>query len=171
MATGQPLHRHHAPMGLRRTIILGISHAAALLAGFAVGIYALPILIAPDAPGPEAIASAAGSAQFSGTFRRDLKGSDALHWGEGTVSVGAAAISLQGKLAPGPDYKLYLSPEFVETEADFHRLKPRMVRVGDVKTFENFIVQVPATVNPTQYAAVIVWCESFGQFITAAKYR
>ena len=94
-----------------------------------------------------------------------------LHWGVGTVFVGRDAISLKGRLAPGPDYKLYLSPEFVETEADFNRLKPTMVRVGDVRTFENFVVAVPATIDPAQYAAVIVWCETFGQFITAAEYR
>ena len=108
---------------------------------------------------------------FTGQFRRDLKDSDFLHWGEGTVSVSATAISLMGKVAPGPDYRLYLSPEFVETEADFHRLKPRMARVGEVKTFENFIVPLPPGADPGAYNTVIVWCESFGQFITAAKYR
>ena len=76
-----------------------------------------------------------------------------------------------GKLAPGPDYKLYLASEFVETEADFNRLKSTMVRVGDVKTFENFAVKVPADINPSNYNTVIVWCESFGEFITSAKYR
>jgi hypothetical protein len=76
-----------------------------------------------------------------------------------------------GKLAPGPDYKLYLSPEFVETEADFARLKPQMLRVGKVKTFDNFLVPLPPGVDVTRYTTVIVWCESFGQFITAAKYR
>jgi hypothetical protein len=76
-----------------------------------------------------------------------------------------------GKLAPGPDYKLYLSPEFVETEADFNRLKPTMVRVGDVETFENFVVNIPPGINPLNFNSVIVWCESFGQFITSAKYR
>jgi hypothetical protein len=74
-------------------------------------------------------------------------------------------------LSPGPDYKLYLSPEFVETEADFKRLKPTMVRVGDVKTFKNFLVTVPEAVDPARYNTVIVWCETFSQFITAAKYR
>jgi hypothetical protein len=59
----------------------------------------------------------------------------------------------------------------VETEADFARLKPRMARVGDVRTFENFVVPVPATIDPGAYNTVIVWCESFSQFITAAKYR
>ena len=80
-------------------------------------------------------------------------------------------LTCLGRLAPGPDYKLYLSPEFVETEADFARLKGRMMRVGDVKTFDNFVVRVPESVDISRYNTVIVWCESFGQFITAAKYR
>lgn len=80
-------------------------------------------------------------------------------------------IAFQGKLAPGPDYKLYLSPEFVETEDDFLRLKHRMVKVGNVDTFNHFMVPVPNTVNPQQYSSVIVWCESFGQFITSARYQ
>ncbi len=87
------------------------------------------------------------------------------------MSIGARSIAFEGELAPGPDYKLYLSPEFVETEAEFVRLKPSMVRVGDVRTFRNFVVQVPESVDPSRYAAVIVWCETFGQFITAARYR
>jgi hypothetical protein len=113
----------------------------------------------------------AGRAEFKGEFRRDLKDSDPLHWGEGAVLVGRSSVILRGRIAPGPDYKLYLSPEFVETKADFVRIKPTMVRVGDVKTFENFIVPVPASVDPAMFNTVIVWCESFGQFITAAKYR
>ncbi len=63
--------------------------------------------------------SLAGSAQYTGQFRKDLRGSDLLHWGEGTVSISQAAVVLTGRLAPGPDYKLYLSPEFVETKEDF----------------------------------------------------
>ena len=74
------------------------------------------------------------------------------------VSVSAQSIALAGKLAPGPAYKLYLSPQFVETEADFNRLDPTMVRVGDVKTFENFIVPVPDRIDPSRYNTVIVWC-------------
>lgn len=154
-----------------RLLILVASHAFALGAGFALGIYALPILTAPAAPTSAQAASAASQAMFTGKFRRDLKDSDLLHWGEGTLSVGPRSIVLMGKLAPGPDYKLYLSPEFVETEADFARLKPRMVRVGDVRTFENFVVPVPETVDVAGYTTAIVWCESFGQFITAARYR
>jgi hypothetical protein len=113
----------------------------------------------------------AATASHKGEFRRNLKDSDALHWGEGVVTVGTRSIGLTGKLAPGPDYKLYLSPEFVETEAHFKRLKSKMVRVADVKTFENFLVSVPSGVEVSRFNTVVIWCETFGQFITAAKYQ
>lgn len=158
-------------MNTRRTVLLTLSHAAVAVAGFSGGIYALPILIAPDAPTAEQVQAASAQALFKGEFRRDLKDSDALHWGEGAVTVTATTVSLLGRVAPGPDYKLYLSPTFVETEADFQRLKGSMVRVGDVKTFENFVVTLPLGVDPAKHAAVIVWCETFGEFITAAKYQ
>jgi len=156
---------------MKKVLVLLVTHALAAAIGFAAGIYVLPILIAPPAPQESEVMAVAADAMFTGQFRRDLKGSDALHWGEGAVSVGRSAVSLKGKLAPGPDYKLYLSPEFVETEADFMRVKPNMVRIGDVKTFENFVVALPPLVDPAAYNTVIVWCESFGQFITAAQYR
>lgn len=142
-----------------------------MLAGFALGVYVLPILIAPMAPSADAVAALASQATYRGEFKRELQDSDALHWGEGVVAVGARHVTLAGRLAPGPDYKLYLSPEFVETEADFKRLKSTMRQVGDVRTFSNFSVALPADVDIERYTTVIVWCESFSEFITAARYR
>ncbi|HEY0879395.1 MAG TPA: DM13 domain-containing protein [Zeimonas sp.] len=168
-AAASPPDRHAA--AARKPLLLVVSHLVVLAVGIALGIYLLPILTAPPAPTHEAAIAAASQAAYTGTFRRDLRDSDFLHWGEGTVSVGQRNIVLVGRVAPGPDYKLYLSPEFVETEADFERLKPRMVRVGDVRTFENFVVPVPESVDVSAYDTVIVWCESFSQFITAARYR
>jgi hypothetical protein len=158
-------------MNIRKVALLLVSHAVAIAIGFAGGIYVLPLLIAPPSPSADQVIAAASNASFSGTFRRDLEGSDRLHWGEGVVSVGSESVVLNGQLAPGPDYKLYLSPEFIETEADFLRLKPRMTRIGDVRTFENFMVPMPADVDPADYTTVVVWCETFGQFITAARYQ
>lgn len=155
----------------RWVAVLAASHTTVAVAGFAAGVYVLPTLVAPPAPTAEAVGQAASAALFTGQFRRDLKDSDALHWGEGTVAISADAVSLMGRLSPGPDYKLYLSPEFVETEADVLRLKAQMVRVGDVKTFDNFVVPVPAGVDVARYRAVVVWCETFKEFITAARYR
>ncbi|MDP1566323.1 MAG: DM13 domain-containing protein [Polaromonas sp.] len=156
---------------MKKILVLAASHLAVLLAGFVLGIYLLPILTAPAAPFAAQVQAVASAASFKGNFRRDLAGSDLLHWGEGEVSVGRHAIALMGKVAPGPDYKLYLVPEFVENEAQFLRIKSRSQRVGDIKTFENFIVPVPEGVDVAQYTTVLVWCETFSEFISAAKYR
>ncbi|MBP0604456.1 DM13 domain-containing protein [Aeromonas sanarellii] len=156
----------------RKTLALLLaSHLLMGAAGFAAGIYLLPILIAPPAPSGEQVAARQAQATYQGTFKRERQDSDRLHWGEGKVSIGPDAISLMGRLAPGPDYQLYLSPAFVKTEADFAHLKDRMVHVGPVKTFDNFIVPLPAGIDPARYDTVIVWCETFGQFITSARYR
>ncbi len=152
-------------------LVLVVTHIGALLGGVALGIYLLPILIAPDSPSLAAVQAVSAEAQFSGEFRRDLTDSDALHWGEGTVFLSRETIAFEGELAPGPDYRLYLSPEFVDTEAGFGALKSSMVQVAPINTFENFMVEVPADINPADYNAVIVWCETFGEFITAATYQ
>ena len=154
-----------------KAILLIGSHLVTLAVGFAIGIYALPILTAEPSPALESVRSVASTALYQGAVRRDLADSDALHWGEGTLFVAKDTIVFEGELAPGPDYRLYLSPRFVETEADFVNLKSSMVEVGPVRSFENFMLTVPDSIDPEDYSAAIVWCETFGQFITAARYR
>jgi hypothetical protein len=158
-------------MKKKTTFALMVSHLVAVGASFAAGSYALLILIAPPPPDNAMVAKLAESSEFVATFSRDRKDSDAFHWGEGEVSIGPDAITFIGQLAPGPDYRLYLSPEFVDTEEDFNRLKSFMVQAGEIKTFDNFIVPLPAGIDPSSYSAVIVWCESFGQFITSGLYE
>ena len=139
--------------------------------GFIVGVFTLPIITAPDAPSEEEMAAATAQAEYTGQFQRDLKGSDFLHWGDGKILIGRKYILLEGSIAPGPDYNLYLSPKFVETESEFEQQKSTMIRVGSVKTFKNFIVPVPESIDPGNFNTVIIWCESFSEFITAAKYN
>jgi len=158
-------------ISIRTSLVLAASHALVFVAGVGVGIYALPLLVAPPPPPASEVAAHARQALFTGQFRRDLRDSDLLHWGSGAVSVGSRSIVFVGRLAPGPDYKLYLSPEFVETEADFARLKHRMVRIADVRSFGNQILAVADTIDVSRFNTAIIWCESFGQFITAAQYR
>jgi hypothetical protein len=166
-ASGSYLEDRH----MKRVVLLVVSHVIALAIGFAVGIYILPILTAPVAPSRAEVQAAADNASYTGQFRRDLKGSDPLHWGEGAVSIGPTRVALQGRVAPGPDYKLYLAPSFVETKNDFMKVKASSVRVGDVQTFENFIVPVPPSIDVSTYNTVVVWCEAFSMFISAAQYR
>jgi hypothetical protein len=59
----------------------------------------------------------------------------------------------------------------VESKEEFLQVKQDSVQIGEIKTFDNFIVVVPESVDVARYRAVVVWCESFSQFITAAQYR
>ena len=87
------------------------------------------------------------------------------------MHVGRTAVVLDGALAPGPAYRLYLSPAFIETESEFLARKDEMALVGEVNRFTNFIVPMPLSVDPDAYTTVIIWCEAFDEFITAASYR
>ena len=156
---------------MRRWLILIASHLVVLAMGFAGGIYTLPILTAPRAPDTAAFQMIATETLYAGRLARDLKGSDLLHWGEGEIRVSRNRIAHIGRLAPGPDYKLYLAPRFVDTKEAFLQIKGESLRVGDVKTFNGFIVEVPAGVDVRDYNTVVIWCEAFEQFISAAEYQ
>jgi hypothetical protein len=154
-----------------RMLLLSLSYLAVFSLGFGVGVYMLPILSAPPAPTAPQVQAAAQGRMYAGTFRRDLQGSDAFHWGEGQLALTRTAAVFQGRLAPGPAYKLYLVRGFVETEEAFKRVKAQSLAVGDVKTFENFIIPLAPGTPLEDYDTAVVWCESFSRFITAAKYR
>lgn len=154
----------------KRLLLIG-THLAMLAFGFALGIYMLPILTAPKGPDKSVLAATAQAATYKASFRRDLKGSDFFHWGEGTISLTSQRIAHDGKLAPGPDYKLYLVKTFVEDEAQFLAVKSGARQIADIKSFNGFVVDLPADVDINAYTTVLIWCETFSEFITAAKYR
>ncbi|MGX9355524.1 DM13 domain-containing protein [Roseobacteraceae bacterium S113] len=156
---------------MRRLITFLITHGIAGAIGFALGIYLLPILTAPDSPDAAMLEEQAAGAMFTAELTRDLRGSDFLHWGEGTISLSESMIVHEGALAPGPDYKVYLTTDFVEHEDEFNPIKDSAALVGDVKTFGGFLLDVPAGVDVSAYTTLVVWCESFGEFITSAKYQ
>lgn len=159
----------------RKPFLVGliIGGLLGLIPGFGLGVYFLPIIIAGEGADESVLASASAAAERRGRFVRDLPGSDALHYGEGeiihSVENGETYMTLQGRVTPGPDYKLYLTPKYVDTKADFEAVKSQSVRVGDIKAFENFRLRVPPSVNAKDYPAVLVWCEKFSMFITSAQ--
>lgn len=160
---------------LNMSLLIGIvlGGLVALPVGFGLGVYYLPILVASEGASAQVVAAAKSDAAYAARFQRDLKGSDAYHWGEGTLHLtregGQYFFTLDGQVSPGPDYKLYLTPEYVEDEASFLALKERSVRVADITGFDNFRLDVPMSIDPTQYPAVIIWCERFGEFITSGR--
>jgi hypothetical protein len=142
-----------------------------MTAGVALGIYLLPILIAPAGPSDADVAKVSDRAIFTAQFSRDLPGNDFLHWGEGEVSISPRRISFNGNLAPGPDYRLYLTPLLAADEEEFLAMKAQSAYIGNINTFDNFILSVPENIDPARFAAVVVWCETFGELITAAAYK
>ena len=156
---------------MRRVIVWLFTHGAAVAVGFALGIYFLPILTAPPSPDADVLQAEAANAEFSAELTRDLRGSDRLHWGEGTISVSSTMIVHEGALSPGPDYKLYLLKQFVEHEDEFEPIKSEAVQIGDVKSFGGFLLDVPEGVDVSEYNTVLIWCEAFSEFITAAQYQ
>jgi hypothetical protein len=154
-----------------KALFLAATHGLALLIGFGLGVYLLPILTAPPSPDRATLEEMAQAAEFRGELTRNLRGSDFLHWGEGTISLSSAKIVHEGKLAPGPDYKLYLVPEFVEHEDEFLPIRDQAQLIGDIKTFDGFLLDVPAGVNIERFTTALIWCEAFGEFISSTRYR
>ncbi|MFA0569334.1 DM13 domain-containing protein [Vibrio gallaecicus] len=154
-----------------KKLFLLCTHLAVGAFGFGLGVYALPILIEPDSPSSDSVQSISQHAIYTGEFSKDRQDSDFLHWGEGVVSISDNAIVFEGELAPGPDYRLYLSPVFIETEQAFNDSKQEMLQVGEVKTFDRFMVGLPEDLDLNAYNTVVIWCETFGQFITSAKIK
>ena len=87
------------------------------------------------------------------------------------IMVNADRIWLDGKVAPRPDYRLYLTPKYVETGVGFQNIEAQSIQIGPVKVFENFSLDLPDGLDATNYRAVLIWCEAFEQFITAAELR
>ena len=147
-------------------LIAGLGIGGAV--GFGLGVYFLPILAAGLGLDQAAVQALATSAERCGRFVRDLPGSDALHWGYGTTMMNANKIWFDGTISPGPDYHLYLAPAFVDDDFDFLAIKAESPRIGAVKTFENFALDLPPANDLDEYDVVLTWREAFEQFFTVA---
>ena len=55
----------------------------------------------------------------------------------------ADCIWLDDKIAPGPDYRLYLTPKYVETGVVFQHSKAHSTQIGLVKALEDFSLNLP----------------------------
>lgn len=160
---------------MRKSLLLTIAGTgcAGGVIGFLAGIYALPLIIewraADDRP---AQVVAAAASDPTGRFDRDSPGSDALHWGEGTIRVSESTLVFENdvKLAPGPDYRIYLTKKFAETQEEFNAIKPQAIEIAKLRTFSGPLsFALPADVDHEIYDNVTVWCEAFGMYIASAR--
>ncbi|HCU1017960.1 TPA: DM13 domain-containing protein, partial [Klebsiella pneumoniae] len=76
-----------------------------------------------------------------------------------------------GSIAPGPDYKIYLTKTQADDRNSFLKIKEESLYIGDLKNYGNFKKNLPNGVNIDEYTTVQIWCEKFEQFIGSAQYR
>ena len=142
-------------------------------AGFALGIYSLPIIVEWFSQNDQALSEQIFTqSDPEGQFDRNSPGSDALHWGEGTIRIADNKLFFADdvKLAPGPDYRVYMTKKFVETQDGFNRIKSQALEITKLKTFSGPLeFSLPENINLDVYDNVIVWCEAFGQYIASAR--
>ena len=155
----------------KKIILLFTSHFFFLIIGFGLGVYLLPILTAPESVEVSQINEYEKKSLYQTKFVRNLRGSDPFHWGDANVTISNKKITVKGTIAPGPDYKLYLTSKFIDHEDEFLPIKDSAIYIAEVKSFENFVINVPSGVDVSKYNTVVIWCESFSEFITAAKYK
>ncbi len=158
-----------------KTLIIGILIGGILGggAGIGIGIYLLPVIVEYQNRDKEPVeVAAATEGDLVGMFDRDSPGSDALHWGEGDLRVteGKLIFEENVELAPGPDYRVYLTTKFADTKEDFLQLKDKAIEVGRVKQFSGPLsFTLPDDVEPNVLDNVTVWCEAFGMYIASSR--
>jgi hypothetical protein len=89
----------------------------------------------------------------------------------GDVRIYESTITFKGELAPGPDYRLYLAPTYVENEAEFLAIKAQSLEVEPVKTFNGFALNNVSALREPALNTLVIWCEAFVEFITSARFR
>jgi hypothetical protein len=141
--------------------------------GFAAGIFAFPYIF-PLPPAAEVLTQSdmAAPVLTRGTFIH-ADPSDPVHWGKGQVSVRRDSVYLEDsfEVGPGPKYHVYLVPR-----AEFRRngdLKGQMfVDLGRLRSFKGSQrYAIPAGIDISQYASVIIWCEAFSVLISPADLK
>ena len=155
----------------RKRFVLAVTlkFLGGVLIGFPLGVYFFPIIVADGPAGQAVLAAENAAAEREAVFVKDLPGSDAAHWGEGTLLLSGDRVTLMGRVSPGPDYRLYLTPEYVDTRQGFLGIKDRSVEVARVKGFKDFSYPIDPGIDQSQYDSVVIWCERFSAFITAGR--
>ena len=150
---------------------LALSYLVVFSLGIGLGIYILPILTAQPNAAESEVTRVEQQALYATHFSKDQSGSDALHWAEGKLYVAPHALAFEGEVAPGPDYKIYLTKEQANNAQEFLAMKDQAVLVSELHNFGNFSKVIPANMDVNEYTTVQIWCETFSKFISSAKYR
>jgi hypothetical protein len=160
-------------MKLRLAAWCAAGALAGVAAGFALGIFFYPFIFLNDIVAAERLEDAAQRKLVArGTFIH-ANPSDPVHHGQGAVTVYRDLVRLEGdfEVGPGPKYHVYLVPER-EVTPKSKVPQTRFVDLGRLRAFkgsQNYAI--PASVDPSAYGNVVIWCEYFGVLISPAQLK
>ena len=139
--------------------------------GVALGVFLYPYVFLADVVAKEKVEEPAKRKLIArGTFIH-ANPSDPIHYGKGRVTVYEDLLHLEPdfEVGPGPKYHVYLVPE-AEVVPSTNVARTMFVDLGRLRAFkgsQNY--EVPAGVDISKYASVVVWCEQFGVLISPAR--
>ena len=146
-----------------------------ILGGAALGIFVYPYVFLADIVATEKLPEKAPGQPERKVLARGnfihANPSDPIHYGKGRVTVYESLLHLEPdfEVGPGPKFHVYLVPE-AEVVPSTNVARTMFVDLGRLKAFkgsQNY--EVPAGVDLTKYASVVIWCEQFGVLISPAK--
>ncbi|MDI9335875.1 MAG: DM13 domain-containing protein [Gammaproteobacteria bacterium] len=114
---------------------------------------------------------------LSGEFDPKAIGSDDLHRGSGKVywvekdDSRYLVFDEDFQVTRGPDYKVYLVPDHnIHHKELFKNIKNQATRLGNVSQFSGKqVFTIPETYHKPEKLGVVIWCETFKQFISYAN--
>ncbi len=141
--------------------------------GFILGLFFFPFIFPPP-PAAERLTQSdtAVPVVARGTFIH-ADPSDRFHWGRGSVTVRRDSVFLEEnfEVGPGPKYHVYLMPNAnIRTSA---AVKDQMfVDLGQLRAFKGSQrYAIPAGIDLSKYASVVIWCEHFSVLISPADLK
>lgn len=117
-----------------------------------------------------------GNVLKTADLREDLPGSDAAHYGTGTVTLeekdGQYFVQFADNTSIGfaPDLNIYISTQGdVVDEPGFEKLAP--IHLGEMtKPNGSSYYALPENIAPDDIKSVIVWCTRFSEFMSSAAF-
>lgn len=140
------------------------------IAGFSAGIFVYPFWFLSDIVADERLEDRARRERVATGEFIHANPSDPIHWGRGRVSVFEDTVFLEPdfQVGPGPKYHVYLVPQApVTPDSDVEATM--FVDLGRLRAFKGSQrYDLPAGVDPRDYASVVIWCEHFAVLISPA---
>lgn len=117
-----------------------------------------------------------GEVLKTSNLRDDLPGTDAVHYGTGTVTLeekeGGYFVQFADdtKISFAPDLNIYISKKGdIVDEQGYLDLEP--IHLGEMtKPNGASFYKLPDGVQPDEVRSVLVWCRRFGEFMSSASF-